>query len=245
MQPLLGGMAHLRGKSSSGCMLLLRRALAARHGVPFGAQSHLSTPEALARALTVAPQQLCAMPARWAHSEAAVYQDIGRRGKHAEDLEPGHSVPVEGPFRMYQDRRASGLYRQDARQKLTAAMLQRLYDDLRAAFPRPKRPSGLTLVDNVAVSQPKASWWSALGKALSSDSTAEDSAPEAQPARGLYMYGGVGVGKTMLMDLFVESAPREFKVQRNAAACLLLLVCQLPSKIPPQPFLSTHCVPLL
>jgi predicted ATPase len=26
------------------------------------------------------------------------------------------------------------------------------------------------------------------------------------------MYGGVGVGKTMLMDLFVETAPTEFQV---------------------------------
>jgi predicted ATPase len=30
--------------------------------------------------------------------------------------------------------------------------------------------------------------------------------------RGLYMYGGVGCGKTMLMDLFVKEAPADFKV---------------------------------
>lgn len=30
--------------------------------------------------------------------------------------------------------------------------------------------------------------------------------------RGLYMFGGVGCGKTMLMDLLVASAPREFQV---------------------------------
>lgn len=29
---------------------------------------------------------------------------------------------------------------------------------------------------------------------------------------GLYMYGGVGCGKTMLMDLLVASAPKEFQV---------------------------------
>jgi predicted ATPase len=33
-------------------------------------------------------------------------------------------------------------------------------------------------------------------------------------AKGLYMWGGVGVGKTMLMDIFVQSAPKEFKVRR-------------------------------
>ena len=31
--------------------------------------------------------------------------------------------------------------------------------------------------------------------------------------QGLYMYGGVGCGKTMLMDLFVGTAPAEFKVR--------------------------------
>lgn len=31
---------------------------------------------------------------------------------------------------------------------------------------------------------------------------------------GLYLYGGVGCGKTMLMDLFVQAAPPEFQVRR-------------------------------
>jgi predicted ATPase len=35
-------------------------------------------------------------------------------------------------------------------------------------------------------------------------------------AKGLYMYGGVGCGKTMLMDLLVASAPREFQVATQA-----------------------------
>ena len=30
--------------------------------------------------------------------------------------------------------------------------------------------------------------------------------------QGLYMYGGVGVGKTMLMDLLAHSAPYQFQV---------------------------------
>lgn len=30
--------------------------------------------------------------------------------------------------------------------------------------------------------------------------------------KGLYIYGGVGTGKTMLMDLFAEVAPPEFQV---------------------------------
>lgn len=30
--------------------------------------------------------------------------------------------------------------------------------------------------------------------------------------QGLYMFGGVGCGKTMLMDLLVAAAPKEFQV---------------------------------
>jgi hypothetical protein len=40
----------------------------------------------------------------------------------------------------------------------TAANRQHLYDELRAIYRRPSRPSGLTLVDSVAVKQSKQSW---------------------------------------------------------------------------------------
>jgi predicted ATPase len=45
--------------------------------------------------------------------------------------------------------------------------------------------------------------------------------------RGIYMWGGVGVGKTMLMDLFVESAPRHFRVHRIHFHDLMLEVHML------------------
>jgi predicted ATPase len=34
--------------------------------------------------------------------------------------------------------------------------------------------------------------------------------------QGLYMFGGVGCGKTMLMDLLVASAPKEFQVSGSS-----------------------------
>ena len=37
-------------------------------------------------------------------------------------------------------------------------------------------------------------------------------AAEKPKLQGLYMWGGVGVGKTMLMDLLAHSAPRSFQV---------------------------------
>lgn len=37
---------------------------------------------------------------------------------------------------------------------------------------------------------------------------------ERRHIKGLYMFGGVGCGKTMLMDLLVASSPKEFQVIR-------------------------------
>lgn len=63
------------------------------------------------------------------------------------------------------------------------------------------------------------SWLSGLGLGRSSSGPSGagagggQSAADRPPAvRGLYMYGGVGCGKTMLMDLFVDTAPKHFRV---------------------------------
>jgi hypothetical protein len=150
----------------------------------------------------------------------------------------------------------------------TPRAAQTLYDELRAKYRRPSRPSGLTLVDSVAVKQSKQSWWGrgggGGGKVPPGGAGTAESCTEARRAalerphtplsaphphahpcwspappnrltglstllqsssglapqpglpapavQGLYMYGGVGCGKTMLMDLFVKAAPPEFQV---------------------------------
>ena len=59
---------------------------------------------------------------------------------------------------------------------------------------------------------PTGGWFSGLfggGGKGREESTAAAAAPAVQ---GLYMYGGVGVGKTMLMDLLAKEAPPYFQV---------------------------------
>lgn len=58
---------------------------------------------------------------------------------------------------------------------------------------------------------PAGGWFSGLfgGGGSREQSTAAAAAPAVQ---GLYMYGGVGVGKTMLMDLLAKDAPAHFRV---------------------------------
>ncbi len=50
--------------------------------------------------------------------------------------------------------------------------------------------------------------WEGLGQILQRDEAEQ----RPKMPRGLYMHGGVGTGKTMLMDLMAESAPTHFQV---------------------------------
>lgn len=116
-----------------------------------------------------------------------------------------------------------------------AVPLQELYDKLHAAF-SPKsasRPrSGLTMVGTMdsmgseldGGSDAGGSWWSGLRSAVmgghghgrGGGGGSAGSHGSAEPAvKGLYMFGGVGCGKTMLMDLFVDTTPPHWRVVRT------------------------------
>ena len=68
--------------------------------------------------------------------------------------------------------------------------------------------------------------WSNLSHMLDSDK-GRDTAPHsaAEAPRGLYMYGGVGTGKTMLMDLFVRSCPPEWKARVRVRVRVCTCAC--------------------
>jgi predicted ATPase len=111
-----------------------------------------------------------------------------------------------GPKAAYEELIASGKLRQDARQENTVMELERVYDDLLASRAASGTGSGLTLVEASSSSSSKGgSWWKSMF------STSEDAPKEG--VKGLYMYGGVGCGKTMLMDMFASSVPRDLNVR--------------------------------
>jgi cell division protein ZapE len=95
-----------------------------------------------------------------------------------------------GPMPAYRSRRAAGTLKADPVQELAAEKLQSLHRSLLNY--RPQAPSGAT------------TGWFAKLLAVT---------PPPPPARpkGLYLFGGVGRGKSMLMDLFFGASAVRFK----------------------------------
>ena len=92
----------------------------------------------------------------------------------------------EGPWSMYSQRVASGVLSKDPHQEKVVQSLQKVYDEV-VAFQRPalKSQSAGSLFNFFRKSQPQ----------------------KIIAPNGLYIFGSVGGGKTMLMDLFYETVP--------------------------------------
>ena len=95
---------------------------------------------------------------------------------------------MTGPLALYRRRVERGELAADAAQGKAAAALQRLYDDL-------KRDDARTRVWRRRIAQ-------LAGRPV-------------QPVRGLYLWGSVGRGKTLLMDLFFAALPFDAKLRRH------------------------------
>lgn len=101
------------------------------------------------------------------------------------DSEPAVTSEPRGPLWAYRDRRRAGALMPDPGQELAAEKLQSLFKALQHYEPASGRGG----------------WKERLGLGRR----------RAEPPQGLYLYGGVGTGKSMLMDLFFAEAPVEAK----------------------------------
>lgn len=110
---------------------------------------------------------------------------------------PPATIPdtARGPLPAYRARVASGALSPDPAQALAAETLQDLWRRLRGYDPRPEAPDG-------------GGFLSRFFRRKSAEG-----APEGTP-QGLYLVGGVGRGKSMLMDLFFACAdlPRKRRI---------------------------------
>jgi cell division protein ZapE len=94
---------------------------------------------------------------------------------------PATAASRGGPEELYRERAATGHIRSDPAQLRAAARLQQLHEALRDHKPAVRRNGLLALLG--------------LGEA------------PPPPPRGVYLWGPVGRGKSMLMDLFFAAAP--------------------------------------
>lgn len=100
-----------------------------------------------------------------------------------------------GPLAAYEAMRVAGNLKADRGQEAVVARLQAIYD-------------GLAARENA----PKLGFWARLGFG---------NGREEAEIRGLYIYGDVGRGKSMLMDLFFASAPLAAKRRVHFHAFML------------------------
>ena len=98
-------------------------------------------------------------------------------GPAAGDIRPG-----DGPIVRYRALRRAGLLHPDPEQELAAEKLESLHHAL-AGYRAEAGPAG---------------WRARLGLTRR---------PKTEAPQGLYLFGGVGRGKSLLMDLFFEGAP--------------------------------------
>ncbi|KAK4153001.1 AFG1-like ATPase-domain-containing protein [Chaetomidium leptoderma] len=136
---------------------------------------------------TVFPPAFAAQQTRRASAvaEATVEND------NAEDI---------GPIQEYDRRVASGLLRNDEHQRGIIQSLQHLHEELRHYEAEPVIHPTLESV------KPNKSLFSWFGN----NKTPIRAIPGNLP-RGLYLYGDVGCGKTMLMDLFYDTLPQNVR----------------------------------
>jgi cell division protein ZapE len=92
---------------------------------------------------------------------------------------------MDGPLQLYREKRRAGELRPDPAQELAAEKLQSIHNALR----------------NYRPSHGTSGWKDRLGLGRR----------RVDPPQGLYIFGGVGTGKSMLMDLFFDAATVEKK----------------------------------
>lgn len=123
---------------------------------------------------------------------------------------------VEGPVEMYDQLVSEGKVNSDEHQRTIIARLQRIWMELKSYHPDVKAISSTE-----EKSQPHG-WMSKLTSIVGGGKS--DHVPNANDVvapKSLYIYGDVGTGKTMIMDLFYDTLPIERKRRVHFHAFML------------------------
>lgn len=110
------------------------------------------------------------------------------------------NADVEGPLKEYDNRVAAGRLKDDEHQRGIVQSLQHLHDELRKYHAPP--------IVHPTLESLKPETPSVFGRLFGNGKKEKpiQEIPDNLP-RGLYLYGDVGSGKTMLMDMFYDTLP--------------------------------------
>ncbi|HJU15581.1 MAG TPA: cell division protein ZapE [Stellaceae bacterium] len=131
----------------------------------------------------------------------------------AEPPRPPPSTDAAAPSALYRARLAGGLLEPDAAQALAVDKLDRLYHALLQVRPRSRLAR---LVPGRSSATTASGWLRSVPSLVRPGIGGESPAP-----RGLYLWGPVGRGKSMLMDLFFAGVPLAAKRRVHFHAFML------------------------
>ena len=121
---------------------------------------------------------------------------------------------MPSPLEIYEQRLKDGVIKPDVGQKRAIQSLQRLFDEI---SPSPLRGEGRGEGYVTSERPKKRKFLKRFAKYITLTSyfpLTLTLSPRGEGMRGVYMYGGVGRGKSMLMDLFFGCLPDEIKKRR-------------------------------
>ncbi|KAH6593314.1 hypothetical protein BASA50_007522 [Batrachochytrium salamandrivorans] len=134
------------------------------------------------------------------------------QAKRSQHTLADHPKPSQGPIALYDNLVISGKLRDDAHQRKSVAKLQTLYEELQQYNP-PILQSLTKEMQNIRsrvgedsgkdkIQSPDFAW---IDKNTRSFFLKEPANQVIRGPNGMYIYGDVGTGKTMIMDLFYQS----------------------------------------
>ncbi|KAI8581318.1 hypothetical protein K450DRAFT_232479 [Umbelopsis ramanniana AG] len=176
----------------------------------------------LARTIPPALTQTCHRYSTTAATTATVDDEV-QTFRHSEPVSiPSKSHkddPVKGPVEMYDQLVSEGKVNSDDHQRAIIAQLQRIWMGLQSYYPDIKASS-----PSQEQHQTRGGWMSKFTSIVGGGHGTATHAPNANDVvapKSLYIYGDVGTGKTMVMDLFYDTLPIERKRRVHFHAFML------------------------